>query len=79
MRTFTVSKMLLGYHVHVGCQSVCVSEDKKDELKKLICDYIDDPEGMEKKYYTKAEECRPQQPQELARPVSVSAGIERPR
>lgn len=75
MRNFSVQKGVMGYIVQIGCQVAGFTN--KEELKTAICDYIDDPEGMEKKYYTKSETCRPEQPQELVRPVSVSAGIER--
>ena len=57
-RQFMVTKVMLGYHVQIGCQQVCVSEDRKDELKRLICDYIDNPEEMEKKYYHEGQTCR---------------------
>lgn len=55
MRQFTVTKGILGYHVQIGCQFVCVSEANKDELKALICEYIDNSEEVEKKYYRKYE------------------------
>ncbi len=57
MRTFTVQKGCMGYVVTVGCQ-VC-GFTNKEELKVAICDYIDDPKGMEKKYYSKPI-CEPQ-------------------
>ena len=73
MRGFSVQKGVIGYIVSIGCQVAGFTD--KEELKKAICDYIDDPEGMEKKYYTKCEagEIRmPLHQVEPNRPTSVN-------
>jgi hypothetical protein len=49
MREFTVAKGVMGYIVKVGCQVAGFSSQA--DLKKAICEYIDDPKAMEKKYY----------------------------
>ena len=50
MREFIVRKGCLGYTITIGCQ-VC-GFTKVKELKKAICEYLDDPEGTERKYYS---------------------------
>jgi hypothetical protein len=50
MRQFTVSKGLMGYVVNIGCQTCGFTT--KEELIYAITDYINDPKGMEKKYYS---------------------------
>lgn len=43
-----VDGLNIGYVLNVGCQSIAVQN--KEQLKKLICDYIDNPEEVAKKY-----------------------------
>jgi hypothetical protein len=51
MRTFTVSKVLMGYIVTIGCQTCAFSEDRKDEMLKRIDEYVNNPDATEQKYY----------------------------
>lgn len=52
MRTITIRPALNGWIVDVGCQ-VIVFTDKEVMLKELS-DYIDDPQGVEKRYIANA-------------------------
>jgi hypothetical protein len=49
MREFTVKQGCMGYIVNIGCQ-VCGFSNVED-LKEAICEYLDDPEATENKYY----------------------------
>jgi hypothetical protein len=74
VRGFSVQKGVIGYIVSIGCQRAGFTN--KEELKVAICNYIDDPEGMEKKYYTKIESCEPIMPH-TDRSTSVDETIQR--
>ena len=50
MRDFTVKKGVQGYVVMIGCQVAGFSTAA--DLLVSIGEYVNDPEGTEKKYYT---------------------------
>lgn len=49
IRKINIEQGAMGYVAHVGCQIAGFSN--KEDLIKAFTDYINDPEGMEKKYY----------------------------
>jgi len=62
IKTITIEQGAMGYVAQVGCQKAGFSN--KEDLIKALTDYINDPEGMEKKYYDTTLIPNPETPRE---------------
>jgi len=48
-RSAEINVVANGFIIRIGCQTIIAESPKK--LKKLICDYLDDPEKAEKELF----------------------------
>lgn len=69
-REITITPVLNGFHVRVGCQALAFHE--KDKLISELDRYLDNPEAVTKEYLTKY---GPLEPQPECAPPPVSRNI----